>query len=206
MPHDMKPEDVIATYQRVGPIWARQRRRDLFEKAWLDKWLTTAPRSQSQIRVLDLGCGSGLPIGRYLAERNTEIVGVDAAPTMTTLYAQNVPSAETVTTDMRGLNLERQFDAVLAWDSFFHLTADDQRVMFGTFAAHAAPLATLMFTSGHIAGEAIGQVADAAIYHASLAQDEYRALLDAAGFRVLHYKPEDPDCANHTIWLAQFRP
>lgn len=200
----MKPEDVIATYQRVGLIWAQQRRRDLYEKAWLDKWLIAAPRSQGAIRVLDLGCGSGLPIGRYLSERNVDLVGVDAAPAMTTIYGQNIPKAEALTADMRGLSLGRQFDAILAWDSFFHLSAKDQRTMFATFAAHAAPSATLMFTSGHIAGEVIGQVADTSIYHASLAPAEYRELLETAGFRVLHYKPEDPDCTGHTVWLAQF--
>jgi hypothetical protein len=39
--------------------------------------------------------------------------------------------------DMRTLALGQQFDALLAWDSFFHLTRDAQRAMFARFAAHA---------------------------------------------------------------------
>jgi hypothetical protein len=42
-----------------------------------------------------------------------------------------------------------------------------------------------------------------ALFHASLAPEEYRQLLARAGFRVLLYRPEDPDCGKHTIWLAQ---
>lgn len=199
----MNANDVISTYERVGAAWARQRNTSLMEKAWLDRMLTAAPRSTGKVRVLDLGCGSGQPIGRYLAERGAQLTGVDPTKTMTALYTENVPGASVVKADMRGLQLNRQFDAILAWDSFFHLSAEDQRPMFATFAAHAAPRATLMFTSGHIAGEAIGSVADAPIYHASLAPDEYRALLADAGFKVRHYTAEDPTCGQHTIWLAQ---
>jgi hypothetical protein len=38
----------------------------------------------------------------------------------------------------------RTFDGVLAWDSFFHLTPDDQRGMFAVFSVHVAKDATLM--------------------------------------------------------------
>jgi hypothetical protein len=34
------------------------------------------------------------------------------------------------------LSLQRSFDGILAWDSFFHLNHDDQRRMFPVFRAH----------------------------------------------------------------------
>ena len=43
------------------------------------------------------------------------------------------------------------------------------------------------------------------LYHASLAPEEYRSLLDAHGFEVVAHKSDDPDCGGHTIWLAQLR-
>ncbi|WP_108814925.1 class I SAM-dependent DNA methyltransferase [Loktanella sp. Alg231-35] len=202
----MQADDVIETYERVGQTWAKQRNRNLMEKQWLDRFLAAAPRNAGRSHVLDLGCGSGQPIATYLSERGLRITGVDATETMTALYAQNLPAAKVVQADMRGLALDQTFDAILAWNSFFHLSAADQRPMFATFAAHAAPRAALMFTSGHIAGEAIGSVADAPIYHASLDPDEYRQLLKEAGFKVLRYTPEDPNCGQHTVWLAQFHP
>jgi hypothetical protein len=76
--------------------------------------------------------------------------------------------------------------------------------MFPIFAAHAAPKAALMFTSGPAHGEAIGSFAGAPLYHASLDASEYRSLLDRNGFRVVSHVVEDPDCGGHTIWLAQF--
>jgi len=201
----MTPDDVIPTYERVGQLWAKTRSRSLMEKAWLDRFLATAPRSTGKPRILDVGCGSGQPIGSYLMERGVTLTGVDATARMTGIYAKALPKAKVIKTDMRSMTLGEPFDGILAWNSFFHLSAEDQRMMFAVFAAHAAPRAALMFTSGHIAGEAIGSVADAPIYHASLAQEEYRALLKEQGFTVLHHIAEDPDCGQHTVWLAQFQ-
>lgn len=202
----MKPQDVIPTYERIGAQWAQERNADLMERRWLDRFIANAPRNAGRPRILDLGCGAGRPIATYLVERGLRVTGVDATATMTSLFAALVPDAEAIEADMRGLALGRTFDGILAWDSFFHLSAEDQRAMFATFAAHAAPRATLMFTSGQDAGEAIGEVAGQPIYHASLSPDEYRSLLDDAGFEVIQFTPEDPTCGGHTIWLARYLP
>ena len=104
---------------------------------------------------------------------------------------------------MRSLSLGRKFDGLIAWDSFFHLTADDQRAMFAIFRDHAASGAALMFTSGPAHGEAIGEFEGEPLYHASLDADEYRALLAAHGFRVVRHVADDPACNGHTVWLAR---
>jgi len=91
----------------------------------------------------------------------------------------------------------------LAWDSFFHLTPDDQRQMFMQFARHAKLGTVLMFSSGPAYGEAIGELFGEPLYHASLAPEEYRHLLAQYGFEVLNMVAEDPECTGHTVWLAR---
>ena len=117
-----------------------------------------------------------------------------------------MPDARAVHADMRGLDLCETFDAIIAWNSFFHLDPKDQIGMFPVFRRHAAAGAALMFTSGHEHGTAIGQVAGEPVYHASLSPDEYEMLLNENGFTVRYFQPEDPECHRHTIWLAQFTP
>lgn len=197
----MRPEDILPTYTRHAEGYARARSQSLFEKPWLDRILAAAPRHPS---VLDLGCGPGLPIAKYLSKRGARVTGVDGAAPMLPLFRANLPGAETVQADMRELALGRRFDGIVAWDSVFHLTAADQRAMIPVFAAHAAPGAALMFTSGPRAGEVIGQVEGTPVYHASLDPDEYRAILAEDGFEVLRFVPDDPDCAGHSVWLARF--
>ena len=198
------PDDILPTYDRVAADFTKQRARVLFEKPMLDRMLGVTPRNASPRRLLDLGCGPGVPLAQYLSERGLAITGVDGASAMVELFRQNLPQAQSHHADMRGLDLGTRFDAILAWDSFFHLSPDDQRGMFAVFARHAAPNAALMFTSGPAAGESWGHAAGAPVYHASLDPDEYRGLLAQSDFKVIEYRPEDPECDYHTIWLARF--
>ena len=105
---------------------------------------------------------------------------------------------------MRLLELPRKFDGILAWDSFFHLTPDDQRRMFDVFARHAAPWSVLMFNTGPAYGERMGSYRGDPLYHASLDPDEYRALLGSIGFQLVAHSSEDWQTGGgRTIWLAR---
>lgn len=198
------PEDILPTYDRVAQDFARARTRSLFEKPILDRMLGIIPRNQAKRTLLDLGCGPGAPITTYLADRGLAITGVDGAAAMVDLFAATLPNARAVHADMRTLDLGERFDGILAWDSFFHLSPDAQRAMFAIFAAHAAPNAALMFTSGPTVGEVWGHAAGAPVYHASLGPEENQTLLEKHGFKVIDYRPEDAQCQGHTIWLARF--
>jgi len=193
------PEAVIATYENTAQAYARSRDRSLFERRWLDRALAYAAGR----RVLDLGCGPGRPIAAYLSDRRCAVTGVDAAPSMVAMFAANMPGADAIEADMRGLDLGESFDIILAWNSLFHLSADDQRAMFATFAAHAHDHTVLLFTSGPDAGEATGTAGGLPVYHASLAPWEYRDLLTSNGFEEIGFVPEDPDCQGHSVWLAR---
>jgi 2-polyprenyl-3-methyl-5-hydroxy-6-metoxy-1,4-benzoquinol methylase len=198
------PDDILPTYQREALACQAARNKSMFEKSSLDRMLGIAPRNQSPRRLLDLGCGPGAPIATYLSERGLDITGVDGAQSMVDLFARTLPNAEVIHANMRTLDLGRNFDAILAWNSFFHLSHDAQRAMFSVFAAHSAPNAALMFTSGTSQGEAWGHAVTEEVYHASLDPEEYRALLGANGFKTLSFYPDDPTCQGHSVWLARF--
>jgi SAM-dependent methyltransferase len=191
---------IIGLYERHADTWDRQRSRTLFEKLWLDRFADLLPANGA---VLDIGCGTGEPIGAYLAEKGFSVIGVDSSPTMIAKARQRMPTQGWHVADMRSLALDRRFDGILAWDSFFHLAREDQRAMFRVFEAHAAPTSALMFTSGPADGEAMGTFEGEPLYHASLAPDAYRRLLSQIGFAVVTHIADDPDCGGHTIWLAR---
>ena len=195
-------DQIVGLYEKHAQAFDRDRGRSLFEKSWLDRFLSLLPKSAS---VLDIGCGHGEPIAAYLVQQGCQVIGVDSAPSLIALCRERFPAQHWIAADMRGLSLGQQFDGVVAWDSFFHLTFDDQRRMFPLFRDHAASRAALMFTSGPQHGEAIGSYCNEPLYHASLAPEEYHALLDQNGFEVIAYKAQDPDCGGHTVWLAQSR-
>jgi len=198
MPSDA--DAIIPLYDRHAQAYDRLRGRSRFERSWLDTFAALLPAGGS---VLDIGCGMGEPIARYLIERGFAVSGIDSSPQLISLCRERFPLQIWAVADMRSLSLGRTFDGLIAWDSFFHLTPDDQRRMFAVFRDHAASGAALMFTSGPAQGEAIGEFEGEPLYHASLDPEEYRALLDALGFRVVRHVADDPACNGHTVWLAQ---
>ena len=195
-------ERIISLYQRHAVDWDRERGRSLFEKDWLDRFLALLPPRAS---ILDIGCGSAEPIARYFIQKGCDVTGVDSSPPLIGMCKDRFPDQDWIVADMRTLSLDRRFDGILAWDSFFHLCPEDQRKMFPIFRSHAGTRAALMFTSGPSHGEAIGTYKGEPLYHGSLDGEEYRSLLNQNGFDVVSHVVEDPTCGYATIWLAQMR-
>lgn len=193
---------IIGLYEDNAAAWDAQRGRDLFERPWLDRFLGLVPTGGT---VLDLGCGMAEPIAGYLIARGAAVTGVDSSPSLVALCRARYPAQAWRVGDMRELDLRARFAGILAWHSLFHLTPADQRAMFPRLAAHAAPSAPLMFTSGTREGSVLGNWEGEPLYHGSLDSAEYRTLLDANGFEVLAHVVSDPHCGHATIWLARRR-
>ncbi|MEH6676900.1 class I SAM-dependent DNA methyltransferase [Phenylobacterium sp.] len=194
--------DVIDLYQRHAAAWVRNRGDRLTEGVWLGRFLGLLPEGR---RVLDLGCGSGSPIARYLIGQGCAMTGVDGSADLIAVCEAAFPEHAWGVGDMRLTDLGQRFDGVLAWDSLFHLDHEDQRRMFDVFRRHCGPYAALMFNSGPAHGEAIGAFEGEPLYHASLEPSEYRSLLADQGFEVVRFTPEDPECGGRSVWLARLR-
>ena len=76
--------------------------------------------------VLELGCGSGIPTTKQLANKFA-VTGVDISVKQVTLAQQNVPTAKFVHSDMTKLDFpEGSFDAVAAFYSMIHVPRQEQ--------------------------------------------------------------------------------
>ena len=193
-------QNIIEIYNKHARAWTELRGQFLYEKAWLDHFLSLLPDHST---ILDLGCASAKPIAAYLIAQGHSVVGVDSSKVMIEMAQENFPEQSWIQADMRQIDLGQKFQGILAWDSFFHLAQDDQRQMFEQFSIFAEQSTVLMFTSGPNHGEAIGNLFGEALYHASLAAEEYKQLLNDHGFQVIKMVAEDVECAGHTVWLAQ---
>lgn len=193
-------QNIIEIYKKYAREWTALRGDFLYEKVWLDQFISLLPVHS---KILDLGCGSAQPIAAYLIEQGHCVTGIDSSDVMIEMAQQHFPKQCWIEADMRSVKLDETFQGILAWDSFFHLTPHDQRQMFIQFARFSAKGTVLMFTSGFSHGEVIGDMFGEALYHASLAPEEYTKLLCQHDFEIVKIVMHEPECAGHTIWLAQ---
>ncbi|KAK0118648.1 hypothetical protein ONS95_007530 [Cadophora gregata] len=86
----------------------------------------------SKARVLELGCGAGVPGTQFLAKSCAHVTGVDISGAQVKLAREHVKdgSTEFIQSDMLALNFEKgTFDAVVGLYSILHLTKEDQVVL-----------------------------------------------------------------------------
>jgi len=138
-------DQIVAIYERYAIEWDDDRKRASWnDKPWHDRFVACLTQGAT---VLDLGCGSGMPVAHNIVQHGRHVTGVDSSPTMISLCRNRMPEQEWIVSDMRAVALGRRFNGILGWDSFFFLRPDDQRKMFNVFAAHASPSAFLMFNT-----------------------------------------------------------
>ncbi len=196
----MNETDTQALYDRQAAAFDAQRSRSLFETPWLERFARALPAGG---RVLDLGCGAGEPIARWLIDRGYNLTGVDISTEMLDIARARWPQGDWRQANMRTLALDVRFDGIIGWGSFFHLTPDAQRDCLPRLAAHLTPGGTLLLTVGPEAGETDGIAGDERVYHASLSPAEYAKRLEDNGLRMTAFIAEDPDTNHHSVLMAR---
>jgi 2-polyprenyl-3-methyl-5-hydroxy-6-metoxy-1,4-benzoquinol methylase len=194
------PDRVVEHYERHAHAFDRDRRGRFVERDWLDRFIRPLPRGS---HILDLGCGGGEPIARYLLDNGFKVTGVDSAAAMITLARTRFPRERWLQFDMRSVTMAEQFEGVLAWGSLFHFAHDEQVEMIARMAGWLKPGARLMFNTGPEHGIAISESQGDPLYHASLDPAEYRAVFERNGLIEMAHVADDPTCGGATVWLAR---
>jgi ubiquinone/menaquinone biosynthesis C-methylase UbiE len=81
-------------------------------------------------KVLELGCGAGVPCTQAFVKQGFDVTGVDISAAQIALAHQHVPEATLIQADMMSLSFKPEtFDAIVALYSIFHLPKEEQGVM-----------------------------------------------------------------------------
>ncbi|MEM9247634.1 MAG: class I SAM-dependent methyltransferase [Pseudomonadota bacterium] len=197
---DATPDSTRDVYEKNASEFDAQRSRALFEARWLARFTRCLTPGG---RVLDLGCGTGDPIARWFRTEGFGVTGLDFSPAMLEIARARFPAGDWREGDMRVLDLGEAFDGIIAWDSFFHLTPEEQRACIARISNHLVPGGSALLTVGPEAGEVTGRVGGTAVYHASLSPAAYAACLEANGLRLTGFLAEDPETERHTVLMAR---
>lgn len=171
-------------------------------KAWLDRFIAPLPRGGT---VLDLGCGAGEPIARYLIGHYLDVVGLDYDRHAIDLARTRFPRQRWLYGDMRTVMLEETFDGVLAWNCLSVMGRIDQGRMATRAAAWLKPGGRLLFNAETNEDNSIGDYRSGSLYRDELGPTDYGAAMVAQGLIAIAHVVQDPACNGAGVWLARKR-
>lgn len=179
--HDQKSL-VRQGYDRCAADYDAARQQEAFPQLAL-----LSGRLAEGARVLDIGCGAGVPVARSLCER-FKVTGVDISGEMIRLARQNVPQASFIESDIMALGFPPgSFEAVVSFYAIFHLPREEHAELFRRIYGWLRPggylLASLAFQDEpqYIEKDFFG----AQMAWSNYDLDTYVRLLQSTGFQLL---------------------
>jgi cyclopropane fatty-acyl-phospholipid synthase-like methyltransferase len=182
---DPRTELVGRGYDEIGERFAQW--RDLIVGDPRGEWEEElVSRLQDGGRVLELGCGAGVPDTQRLAER-FQVTGVDVSAEQVRRARAAVPDAEFVHADFTALELEPEsVDAVVSFESFNHVPRELLAPTFARIHRWLVPGGLLMTALGTSDTEAwTGDWLGAPTFFSSFPPATNSRLVREAGFEIL---------------------
>lgn len=161
-------------------------------------------------RVLDLGCGAGIPSTLELARR-FNVVGVDISGAQLERARTNVPEAEFILADFADLHFpERSFDGVVGLYAVSHVPREQHAQLFADVFNWLTPGGLFLVTLGAAdspdwTGDWLGEP----MFFSSHDADTNRRLVREAGFGLLLDEiavTHEPDGDVSFLWLIGQKP
>ena len=134
--------------------------------------------------VLDLGCGTGIPVSKILMEGEMTVYGVDASPSMVEAFKKNFPNAPVVCEAAEeSLFFNRKFDVIVSWGLLFLLPKEAQETVIQKAANALQPGGRFLFTAPPL--NIHWKDAMTEQDSISLGAEKYKELLTASGFSLI---------------------
>jgi SAM-dependent methyltransferase len=136
--------------------------------------------------ILELGCGTGIPLSRFLLDAGFDLYAVDSSEEMMTRFRANCPEARSERATVQESRLfDAQFDASIAWGLVFHLRPRDQERAIAKVARHLRPGGRFLFTAGDHEGTESSPMNGVSFTYYSLGREAYARTLHESGLELL---------------------
>ena len=131
MIHMDKKKVVRDGYNKIAEKYLTERHAEIQDDiTLLSKFVSFIEEND---RVLDVGCGAGIPITKFLSEK-FQVTGVDISGKQIELAKQNVPNGVFYCKDMTKLDFpDNYFGGMVAYYSIIHVPRNEQRGLFRNF-------------------------------------------------------------------------
>jgi cyclopropane fatty-acyl-phospholipid synthase-like methyltransferase len=186
-------------YDRAATTYLRE--RDQFKShPYLEKLVALLSPGAT---VLDLGCGAGRPVDAFLVKRGCSVVGIDLSRRQIELARRNIPAARYEVRSMAELvEGEYNAEAVVSFYAIFHTPRETHADLFRLINSFLPVGGPLLVTMGADAWEGTETFCGVEMYWSHYGATENRAMVEAAGFRVLLDVIDTSGGERHQVLLA----
>lgn len=144
-------------------------------------------------KVLDLGCGTGLPFDRFLVEKNVAVTGIDISQKHIGLSRKNVPEAKFIKGDFSKFDFgNEKFNGVISFYAIFHIPREEHKDLFIKMNELLIEKGLILVTLG-TSGSEYEEEQDwcgAPMAWSTYEPQTYKQMLDETGFEILEEKFE----------------
>jgi len=182
-----KKETVKAGYNTIATSYLKTRNADSEDVRLLDDLVQRLPKGA---RVLDAGCGAGVPVARFLS-RYFDVVGVDFAEAQLRLARQLVPGAQFVCQDITDLGFpDATFDAICSYYAIIHIPRQAHKALLQDFYRMLKPsgLALLCLGADDLEEDIVEDYLGARMYWSHYDAETNLDLINACRFELIWSK------------------
>ena len=190
------PSDIVAAQYM-------ETRTGFKEQKYIDEFLKLA---HINLPLLDVGCGAGIPIMRYLLDNGFAVSGIDSSTEMLNFAHNTCLEASLIQADMTEFEPSHTYGGIIAWDSVFHVPREKHADLYASFAGWLEPEAPLLITLGGTEWEGTDKMFDNSFFYSGFAPDKSAVLLNDAGFEIKLQEIDDDSSRGHVVILATKKP
>lgn len=141
------PKDVVRRgYDALSVRYDEAFDSDVKYGSWIE---SLNARLDDDSRVLDLGCGSGVPVVRDLVEMGHRVTGVDISDMQIRRAQERVPQAEFIRADATSVEFPvESFDAVVSLYALIHIPLEEQPALLRKIASWLRPGGWFLCSTG----------------------------------------------------------
>ena len=192
-------------YNTIASRYLAERTRDSEDVRLLNDFIERLP---ADTKVLDAGCGAGIPVSQLLSER-FQVTGVDFSEAQINLAKKNVPQADFLCEDMTKLSFpDHTFDGITSYYAIIHIPREEHRSLLANFhrMLKAGGFALLCLGAENLVDDVDENFLGTRMYWSHYDTETYLKMLKECGFSIIWSKRVvDGTCegAGHLFVLAQ---